>query len=47
MILNDRSGEVWNRSERQADYSPPSNTVVKYVELYIYSSIRLHGVVII
>jgi hypothetical protein len=35
------------RPEREADHSPPSSVKVKEcVELYIYSPIRLHGVVL-
>jgi hypothetical protein len=35
------------RSEREADHSPPSSAEVKeFVELYLYSPIRLHGVVL-
>jgi hypothetical protein len=31
---------------READHSPPSNTEVKMVELYLHSPLHLHGVVI-
>jgi hypothetical protein len=35
------------RPWREADHSPPSNAEVKeYVELYLHSPIRLHGVVL-
>jgi hypothetical protein len=35
------------RPEREAHYSPPSSAEVKeYVELYIHSPIRIHGVVL-
>jgi hypothetical protein len=35
------------RPGREADHSPPSSADVKeYVELYIHSPIRLHGVVL-
>jgi len=31
----------------EADHSPPSNTeVMEYVELYLHSPIRLHGVML-
>jgi hypothetical protein len=34
-------------SGREADHSPPSRAEVKeWVELYLYSPIRLHGVVL-
>jgi hypothetical protein len=34
-------------SEREADHSPPSSAEVKeWVELYLHSPIRLHGVVL-
>jgi len=36
------------RPVREADHSPPSSTDVKvWVELYLHSPIRLHGVVLI
>jgi hypothetical protein len=35
------------RPVREADHSPPSSAEVKeWVELYLHSSIRLHGVVL-
>jgi hypothetical protein len=35
------------RPEREADHLPPSSAEVKeYVELYVHSPIRLHGVVL-
>jgi hypothetical protein len=35
------------RPGREADHSPPSSTEVKEcVEVYLYSPIRLHGVVL-
>jgi len=34
-------------SGREADHSPPSSAEVKeWVELYLYSPIRLHGVML-
>jgi hypothetical protein len=38
---------IYNLPGREADHSPPSSAEAKeYVELYIHSTIRLHGVVL-